>query len=194
METTRANAAVGSLDFILQERVNHAEIFRGYVNWIWVLGRSARALLSRRESRGGVLLSRWVYLVHRAVREHETHCMGVGFRGMTLAWWEGDTSGPEACCGKKRGATEGFAVGFSDCGSPVASGCLSAAGVLALAFGGRKKVLTFTKSLLCTRHHLISFCRSENGSTERFTNMSTVTQLGSGRTREASSTSHSPTP
>lgn len=142
-----------------------------------------------------MLLSRWVYLAHRAVREHETYCMGVGFRGMKLVWWEGDTSGPETCCGKKRGATEGFAVGFSDGGSPMASECLSAAGVLALAFGGRKKGSHFYQGpSIYQAYHLISFCRSEHGSTERLTNMSTVTQLGSGRTREASSTSHSPTP
>lgn len=66
----------------------------------------------------------------------------------------------------------------------MASGCMSLAGVLALAFGERKK----ENSLLLITFYVpgilpLTFCRSENESTESLSNMSTVTQLGSGRTR-----------
>ena len=38
---------------------------------------------------GGVLVLEWIYLVHRAVREHNTYCVGVRIRGVRLAGWEG---------------------------------------------------------------------------------------------------------
>lgn len=74
---------------------------------------------------------------------------------------------------------------------PMVSGCISLAGVLALAFGGRKKghaLLLITFYVPGTL--LLTFFRSENKSTESLSSISTVTQLGSGRTREARSASH----
>lgn len=43
----------------------------------------------RRRMPGGVLVLEWIYLVHRAVREHNTYCVGVRIRGVRLAGWEG---------------------------------------------------------------------------------------------------------
>lgn len=65
-------------------------------------------------------------------------------------------------------------------GSCLQQGCL-----LWLLVEGKKET-HFTLSTL----PLTSFCRSENENTERLSNISSVAQLGSGRTREASSTSH----
>ena len=111
--------------------------------------------------------------------------MGVGIREMKLSWREGPRCGGlETCHGKKQGATEGLVVGFPNYG--FSHGQWGQQGCLLWLLVEGKKETHFTLSIL----PLTSFCRSENENTERLSNMSTVTQLGSGRTRETSSTSH----
>lgn len=182
---------VGCLRFSLRERVNHEEAFRGWVNQAWVFGRSVWTFV-RRESGRGVLVSEWVYLVHRTVREHETYCMGAGIG--KWSWLGGKKPccrDLETCCGKKLGPLR-FSSRISwlrilpwPVGVYLQQDC-----VLLLLEEGRKDTHFYWAPSIPGLLPLISFCRSEKGNTERLSNMPAVTQPESGRTREASFTSH----